>query len=52
MDSPVAAYAKYSDKISTVIPEGETEASTTYNTRGKDRISVDQVFLKITELLN
>jgi len=52
MDSPVLAYGKYSDKISIVVPERETEETTTHNTRGKDRISVDQVFLKTTELLN
>ena len=52
MDSPVLAYGKYSDKISVVVPDGETEETTTHNTRGKDKISVDQVFLKTIKLLN
>ncbi|SVB68429.1 uncharacterized protein METZ01_LOCUS221283, partial [marine metagenome] len=52
MDSPVLAYGKYSDKISIVVPDGETEETTTHNTRGKDKISVDQVFLKTIKLLN
>jgi len=52
MDSPVLAYGKYSDKISIVVPDGETEETTTHNTRGKDKISVDQVFLKTIKLFN
>ena len=43
---------KYSDKISIVVPNGETEETTTHNTRGKDKISVDQVFLKTIKLLS
>jgi len=52
MDSPVLAYGKYSDKISIVLPNGETEETTTHNTRGKNKISVDEVFLKTIKLLN
>ena len=52
MDSPVLAYGKYSDKISIVVPDDETEETTTHNTRGKDRISVEQVYLKTIKLLN
>ena len=52
MDSPVLAYGKYSDKISIVVPDGETEETTTHNTHGKDKISVDQVSLKIIKLLS
>ena len=52
MDSPVLAYGKYSKKISVIIPEGETEESTTHNTRGKDKISFDKVFKKSIDLLN
>jgi len=47
MDSPVAAYGKYSDNIEVIIPAGETEESTTHNTKGKEKISVEQVFIKI-----
>ena len=52
MDSPVLAYGKYSDKISIVVPDDETEETTTHNTRCKDRISVEQVYLKTIKLLN
>ena len=52
MDSPVLAYGKYSKNINTIIPTGETEATTSHNTKGKDKISVDQVFQKIKEILN
>jgi hypothetical protein len=46
------AYGKYSDRISLVLPEGETEDSTTHNTRGKNRISFEEVYKKSINLLN
>ena len=52
MDSPVLAYGKYSNNINTIIPEGETEESTTHDTMGKDRISFEKVYNKAIELLN
>ena len=52
MDSPVLAYDKYSDKISVVFPVGETEETTTHNTRGKDKITVEQVVQQTKQLLN
>ena len=52
MDSPVMAYGKYSNKINVIIPEGQTEESTTHLTRGKDKISFEKVFKKTIELLN
>ena len=52
MDSPVQAYGKYSKNISLILPEGETEVSTTHNTRGKDKISFEKVLNKSLELLN
>ena len=52
MDSPVQAYGKYSKNISFIIPDGETEESTTHNTRGKERISFEKVLNKSLELLN
>ena len=52
MDSPVLAYGKYSERISLVLPEGETEDSTTHNTRGKNRISFEEVYKKSIDLLN
>ena len=39
MDSPVLAYGKYSKNISVIVPEGETEETTTHDTLGKDKIS-------------
>ena len=52
MDSPVQAYGKYSNNISVIIPEGETEETTTHNTRGKDKISFDKVYKKSIDLLS
>ena len=52
MDSPVQAYGKYSTNISVIVPEGETEESTTHDTLGKERISFEKVFNKSLELLN
>ena len=52
MDSPVMAYGKYSKYISIVVPEGETEESTTHDTLGKDKISFEKVLNKSIELLN
>ena len=52
MDSPVMAYGKYSKYISTIIPEGETDETTTHNTLGKDKISFEKVFTKAMELLD
>jgi len=52
MDSPVKAYGKYSKNISLIIPEGETEETTTHNTRGKENISFQKVLKSSLELLN
>ncbi len=52
MDSPVMAYGKYSKNISIVIPEGETEETTTHDTLGKDKISFDKVLKESIKLLN
>ena len=43
---------KYSKYISIVVPEGETEESTTHDTLGKDKISFEKVLNKSIELLN
>ena len=51
IDSPVLAYGKYSENINAIIPEGETEESTTHDTLGKDKISFDKVHNKCIELL-
>ena len=52
MDSPVMAYGKYSKNIFTIVPDGETEESTTHDTLGKDKISLDKVYNKSIKLLN
>ncbi len=52
MDSPVLAYGKYSKNINAIIPEGETEESTTHDTLGADKISFDKVYNKCIELLS
>jgi heptosyltransferase II len=52
MDSPVQAYGKYSKNINIIVPEGETEETTTHDTLGANRISFEEVFNKSIELLN
>ncbi len=51
MDSPVLAYGKYSKNINVIIPEGETEETTTHDTLGANKISFDKVYNKCIELL-
>ncbi len=52
MDSPVQAYGKYSKNIEIILPEGETEETTTHNTLGADKISFEKVFNNSIKLLN
>jgi len=52
MDSPVQAYGKYSNNINVIIPEGETEETTTHDTLGTNKISFDKVLNKSIKLLN
>jgi heptosyltransferase-2 len=52
MDSPVQAYGKYSKNINIIVPEGETEETTTHDTLGADKISFEKVFEKSMKLLN
>jgi heptosyltransferase-2 len=52
MDSPVQAYGKYSNNINVIVPEGETEETTTHDTLGAEKISFKKVFDKSIELLN
>tara|TARA_B100001559_G_scaffold318075_1_gene324466 strand:- start:1301 stop:2260 length:960 start_codon:yes stop_codon:yes gene_type:complete len=51
MDSPVLAYGKYSEKIEVIVPEGETEETTTHDTLGAEKISFNKVLNKSIELL-
>mgnify|MGYP006449348337 FL=1 len=46
------AYGKYSKYISIIVPEGETEETTTHDTLGKDKISFEKVLNKSVKLLN
>ena len=50
-DSPVQAYGKYSKNIETILPEGETEETTTHDTLGAEKISFEKVFNKSIYLL-
>jgi heptosyltransferase II len=52
MDSPVQAYGKYSNNINVVVPEGETETTTTHDTLGAEKISFEKVLNKSIKLLN
>ncbi len=52
MDSPPASYGTYSKNISIIVPEGETVESCGHNTRGKNKISFNDVLEKTLELLN
>ena len=52
MDSPVQAYGKYSKNISIIVPDGETELSTTHDTLGKDRINFEKVLNKSLDILS
>ena len=51
MDSPVQAYGKYSNNINVIIPEGETEETTTHDTLGAEKISFEKVLSKSIALL-
>ena len=52
MDSPVQAYGKYSKNIEVIVPEGETEETTTHDTLGADKISFEKVFNMSIKHLN
>ena len=52
MDSPVQAYGKYSNNINAIVPDGETEETTTHDTLGANRISFEKVLDKSIKLLN
>ena len=52
MDSPVQAYGKYSKNISVIVPEGETEQTTTHETLGKNKISFEKVLNKSLQILS
>ena len=51
-DSPPSAYGLWNPNIKIIVPTGETIESTGHNTRGKDKISFDEVRKKSLELIN
>ena len=51
MDSPVLAYGKYSSRMIPIEPEGEKN-STTHNTFGKDKISIEEVLSTVNKVLD
>ena len=52
MDSPPTAYGIYCKNISIIVPEGETIETCSHNTKGKDRIPLDKVLNKASEIIN
>ena len=52
MDSPPLAYGVYSKNINIICPDGFTMEDTGHNTKGKDKISFDNVLKKSEELIN
>ena len=51
IDSPAYAYSGYTKNIKAIIPRGETINSTTHNTNGRDKISLDDVIQKVLEYI-
>ena len=52
MDSPPSAYGIYSKNISIIVPKIETIESCKHNTRGKNKISFDETYLKSLKLIS
>ena len=46
VDSPARSYALWNNNIKIVVPIGETINSIGHNSRGKDKISFDEVLTK------
>jgi len=51
-DSPPSAYGVWNPNIKIIVPAGETIESTGHNTRGKDKISFDEVLQKSLDLIS
>ena len=51
-DSPAYSYSSYSKNIIPIVPRGETIESTTHDTLGKDRISLENVLETAKKVLN
>ena len=50
-DSPAYSYSGYSKNIIPIVPKGETVESTTHDTLGKDKISLEEVINTAKKLL-
>ena len=51
-DSPARSYGLWNNNIKIVVPIGETINSIGHNSRGKDKISFDEVLTKTLDLIN
>jgi len=51
-DSPPSAYGLWNQNIKIIVPSGETIESCGHNTRGKDKISFDEVLKKSLDLIS
>jgi heptosyltransferase-2 len=51
-DSPAYSYSGYSKNIIPIVPRGETIKSTTHDTLGKDKISLEDVLETAKKILN
>ena len=51
-DSPAYAYSGYSKNIIPIVPRGETIESTTHDTLGKDRVSLEDILETAKKVLN
>ncbi|MDC0059623.1 hypothetical protein OAJ18_01230 [Pelagibacteraceae bacterium] len=51
-DSPPSAYGLWNSNIKIIVPYGETIKSTRHNTRGKDKISFNEVLQKSLDLIS
>ena len=51
-DSPPSAYGLWNPNIKIIVPSGETIESCGHDTRGKDKISFDEVLKKSLDLIN
>ena len=51
-DSPAYSYSGYSKNIIPIVPRGETIESTTHDTLGKDRISLEDILETAKKVLN
>ena len=51
-DSPPAAYGVWNSNIKIIVPDGETIESTGHKTRGKNKVSFDELLKKSLELVS